>query len=267
MTPPTRFRLLRLSTPYMRGADVVRLQKHLKVKADGEYGPVTGSAVARWKRYAGYPAGEINQLIGTRGQRYMYGVDPLPKDYRERAIARRAAAQAQAKADIPGRALDVMLGWANHGYKEHPPESNVVPALVNLAVSLGVRDQPMMGTYWCEFAANLAALTVGGQAAREALVLRQWNGWYTIDAVRQAQGNKHHQRLVSLDAAPRGAKVYFNFGSRDFVQHVGRLVRVTARTVWTVDGNTSASGSQDNGGAVLVRERSRSTVRAVVVDA
>ena len=37
--------------------------------------------------------------------------------------------------------------------------------------------------------------------------------------------------------------------------HVGIVERVNANSIITIEGNTSASGSQDNGGAVLRKER------------
>src|SRR6187200_1933269 len=47
-------RTLTLTSPYMTGADIVKAQRALGVPDDGEYGPVTASAVSDWKRRSGY---------------------------------------------------------------------------------------------------------------------------------------------------------------------------------------------------------------------
>lgn len=43
-------RLLRLTSPWMRGADVEAVQEKLGVYVDGIFGPVTAAAVERWQR-------------------------------------------------------------------------------------------------------------------------------------------------------------------------------------------------------------------------
>jgi hypothetical protein len=260
------YRTLKLTSPHMRGEDVGRLQRKLGVKVDGDFGDDTGAAVARWKKYAGYPVDEIDMLIGARGQRLLYGEQKLPDDYRERAIARRAAAQA-AKAKRSHRELstDLLVAMARRGVGERPAGSNKVPELIGLANKNGVRDMPNMGAAWCEFAVNVTSLEYGGRYARFALVDRKTNGWYTVTAVGNAQ-RRVLCEIVPFHLAQYGDRVYFNFGGRDLVQHVGRFLRWEGSTVRSVDGNTSVNGSQDNGGEVQVRVRSRSTVRYIVRD-
>jgi hypothetical protein len=58
---------------------------------------------------------------------------------------------------------------------------------------------------------------------------------------------------------------YSDFGSSATCQHVGRLLERSATRVVSVDGNTSLT-SDDNGGAVMVRDRPASTVVAFVRD-
>lgn len=52
-----------------------------------------------------------------------------------------------------------------------------------------------------------------------------------------------------------GDIVFFDFDSTPDADHVGIIERVTDTALITIEGNTSASGSQDNGGAVLRKER------------
>lgn len=259
-------RAIHLASPYMRGADVAAVQRRTGVKVvDGIFGPVSASGVARWKHYAGYPANEINNGLGVRGQRILFQHDPLPPAYRARAVARRKAGAAQV--NVAERAVDIMAAWAKAGYKERPAGSNVVPELVALARNNGVTYMPGMGFPWCEWAANLAALLAGGKGAREGMVDRKWNVAYTVTAVVNAQAGRFHSRLVSPASAPKGAKVYFDWTPGGaIVEHVGRLLRIEGREVVTVEGNTSVNGSQDNGGAVLVRRRPLSQVKFAVVD-
>ncbi len=258
-------RAIFLTSPLMRGEDVKEVQRRTGAKPDGQYGAVSASAVARWKFYAGYPASEINNGIGIKGQRILFQLDPLPPAYRVRAVARRKAAAAQV--NVAARAVDIMAGWANAGYKERPAGSNVVPELVTLARKHGVTYSPGMGFPWCEWSANLAALIAGGKSARAGLVDRRWNAAYTVTAVVNAQAGRFDSRLVTPASAPKGAKVYFDFrAGGDIVEHVGRLLRHEGGQVVTVEGNTSVNGSQDNGGAVLIRRRPLSQVRFAVLD-
>lgn len=58
----------------------------------------------------------------------------------------------------------------------------------------------------------------------------------------------------------RGAFAFFDFPEGDPVDHVGCVESWTSTTITTIDGNTSVSGSQSNGGAVARRTRNRSLV-------
>jgi hypothetical protein len=87
-------RVLTLTSPRMRGPDVVAVQKALGVGADGIFGPKTAAAVLAWKRRAGYPDGEVNAGIGPRGQGYLLRTTPRPPDYLERASRRALHAHA-----------------------------------------------------------------------------------------------------------------------------------------------------------------------------
>lgn len=259
-------RVIHLSSPYMRGEDVKAVQRRTGAVADGEYGPVSGSAVARWKFYVGYPESEINNGIGIWGQKVLFQQEPIPAAYRARAKQR--IAEGKKLVDVAAKACDLMQAWAKAGYKESPANSNVVPALVALSRKNGVKLGPGMGFPWCEWSANLAALLVGGASAKAGLIDQKWNAAYTVAAVDAAREGKFNSRLVSVADAPKGAKVYFDFDGSggDPVTHVGRLIRHDGPYVVTVEGNTSVSGSQDNGGAVLVRRRPLSQVRFAVLD-
>ena len=83
-----RMRVLTLTNPRMRGPDVAKVQKALKIRVDGIFGPGTARAVFAWKRTVGYPEDEINAGLGERGQGYLLGTTPFPADYLIRAAMR-----------------------------------------------------------------------------------------------------------------------------------------------------------------------------------
>ena len=123
-----------------------------------------------------------------------------------------------------------------------------------------------MGYAWCQFAAYLAGLVAGGQTAKLGLVDRRFWPLFTPFTLAFGQRGEFGHTLVSAANARKGDMAMFNFGSRDVVQHVGRLIEPPGQTVVTVDGNTSTT-SEDNGGRVMIRERSASTVVGYVRDA
>ena len=168
----------------------------------------------------------------------------------------------------PADAASVMEDWVESGWRESPTGSNVVPSMVALAKTYNVRaDVAGMGYAWCQFAAYLSGLVVGGKTARAGLVESKFWPLYTPFTLGFGQRGEFGHIVVPKSQARRGDMAMFNFGSSEVVQHVGRLVKApTASTVTTVDGNTSVT-SQDNGGAMMIRERSASTVVAYVRDA
>jgi chitosanase len=59
-------RLLRLTTPYMRGEDVKTLQRALNIPVDGVYGPFTDEKLNAWKRTQNPPIDEMGAGTQTR---------------------------------------------------------------------------------------------------------------------------------------------------------------------------------------------------------
>ena len=158
------------------------------------------------------------------------------------------------------RAVARMEGWAKRGLRERPPGSDVVPELVALAGRLDVLDgYRRMGFPWCAFAAFLAALEAGGEAADLGLRQGAFNPLYVPTVLEEAQARRHGLELVPHAQAVRGDLVLFDWPGGDAADHVGRLRRPPADgVVATVDGNSS--------GCVALRERPVSTVRAFARD-
>lgn len=262
------YRQLRRTTPFMHGDDVRRVQHHLKLLEDGEFGPATASAVAAWKRRAGYPSSHINPLIGVTGQQYLFGLKPLPATFKVRAKARaRAAKKAAASRPMRVKAMDLMVEWANRGMKERPSGSNKVPELQALADVLGLSSfYKRMGWPWCAFAVMLAMLKHGSKTATYGLKQGKFNALYTPDILYHAGRNNYGMRIVGASQAQPGDLVMINFpGGDNRVDHVGMVTKAPSNGwVETVEGNTSSAGSQDNGGAVLCKNRPLSVVSAFI---
>lgn len=72
---------------------------------------------------------------------------------------------------------------------------------------------------------------------------------------------KERGQFLTSNPVP-GDLALFQFDNDSYYDHIGIVVSVDANTITTIDGNTSpgTSGSQDNGGGVYQRTRSRSVV-------
>jgi hypothetical protein len=154
---------------------------------------------------------------------------------------------------------EAAVSWARDrvGVSENPAGSNKGPRITQWEVDsgypwvAGARE----GVPWCQCFANAAAVEGGASQIRSGYTPDFLNGRF------RAQGYKP----ISLDDAEPGDFVYFKFPgvSGTICDHVGVLVSKTAATVTCVEGNTSLS-SQNNGGAVMLRTRSRSLVPGAV---
>jgi hypothetical protein len=243
----------------MAGPDIARAQRALGVPDDGEYGPVTASAVADWKRRSGYPDQLVTNVLNLDDQRCLLGKKKLPAAYAGRAEQRAAAGNGSS--DLPARAAALMESWADAGIKEQPAGSNKVPLLQRLAKDLGLADYyRQMGFPWCAFAVFLSALKEGGQTADQGLRTGAFNALYCPDILSQAEAGKSGMRVIPAAKAARGDIVLFDYhpdGPR--AEHVGRVTRgLQDGVVLTVEGNSSD--------AVARRERPLSQIRAFVRD-
>ena len=69
--------------------------------------------------------------------------------------------------------------------------------------------------------------------------------------------NKMKEFGCWVDGEPAlGDLVYMGWGAKNAIEHIGLVVGlIDKNTVLTIEGNTSGSGSQANGGMVMVKER------------
>lgn len=138
----------------------------------------------------------------------------------------------------------IELARADLGYTESPPNSNNT----KYGAAYGLQGQPwcvMAPWYWFREAGESTAFFGGGKTASCGKLLR----WY------REQG-----QTVPVSEVQPGDIVILNFhGTRD-TEHCGIVVDVkraitTVASVTTIEGNTSSSGSQDNGGMVCEKVR------------
>ena len=69
--------------------------------------------------------------------------------------------------------------------------------------------------------------------------------------------NKMKEFGCWVDGEPAlGDLVYMGWGAKNAIEHIGLVVGIIdKKTVLTIEGNTSGSGSQANGGMVMIKER------------
>lgn len=251
---------LKLTSPYMRGDNVITIQKRLNLRTDGVYGPITAGAVKAWKWRVGYHKKFVNQDFTASDMAYLTGKKP-------RTALMKVRSKRRAKDLLPSRkqehAYKIFKSWAN--LTEEPAGSNVVPRLSGIGRSAGVGWEAQMGYPWCAYSAMLAALQAGSETARMGLIENKFNALYVPEIESLARAGKYGMRLVGWGEAQPGDFVTFNWDG-GVPDHIGMLLSVGVSDAQTVEGNTSPgnTGSQSNGGGVFVRNRDKSVIQAII---
>jgi hypothetical protein len=76
------------------------------------------------------------------------------------------------------------------------------------------------------------------------------------DVVSTADGAAHFKAQRAFYDSPMvGDLVFFAWDNPNHIQHVGLVIRIATNQIITVEGNTSATGSQHNGGQVMLKSR------------
>ena len=133
------------------------------------------------------------------------------------------------------------------GDKEQPPDSNN---------TIYTRDYGAVGApwcviflWWCFRQAGLGACFYGGNKTASCGQLLSW---------AQKEG-----QIVPTTSACRGDVALLSFQGSSSPEHCGWVTDASNGTILTIEGNTSASGSQDNGGIVMRKTRKARNVVAV----
>ena len=256
----TTARVIRLTSPAMRGNDVKALQRALAGEnawnknfrpgaIDGIYGPGTAGAVSRAKHYMGYAMGQLSgDAVGPMVMRYLTGKTKLPKLLASRRTFRlRAAKEAASKTKMRDVALKHALDAV--GTKESPAGSNRVKYSVWYGL---IGPWCAMFTSWCYVAAGSSAMYRGRRYAY-------------VPYIKAATYDPKSGLTRTADPQP-GDLVLFDWGRDGIEDHIGLFIRWTNKAAGefeAVEGNTSY-GNDSNGGAVMRRKRNKSTVDAFV---
>jgi hypothetical protein len=155
------------------------------------------------------------------------------------------------------------LEWASNRVNkvvESPPGSNKGPGqdgITQWEIDSGYPwvKNAAVGVPWCQCFANAVAVHGGCKQITTGFTPDVMNGFGDY-------------RPIHVDDAQPGDFIYFKWPgvSHDPSDHVGVLVSKTSTTVTCIEGNTSAgaAGSQNNGGGVYKRTRSRTLVVGAV---
>jgi CHAP domain/Putative peptidoglycan binding domain len=241
---------LTITTPYMRGDDVRKIQTPLKIKGylqgdvDGVYGPDTARAVYRAKYWLGYPIGEVDQVAGDLFFAYITG----DKDPTKAMLARTKDRQlAAAGKPIRQKMIEEADNWI--GTKENPFGSNEC----KFSKWYGLTGP------WCAMFVTWCGITVGSKA-----FIRGMNYAYVPYIVSNARAGRN---WLAVTYEPKyGDLVTFDWDNDKLADHIGffdHWLYGAKMKFRTIEGNTSV-GNDSNGGEVMERERDKSDVLAFI---
>jgi peptidoglycan hydrolase-like protein with peptidoglycan-binding domain len=241
-------RTLKLTSPYLKGEDVRKLQAALKKKkyynstVDGQYGPLTAQGVHRAKYWLGYR--KPDQTCGALLPKYLAGHPTTPE------MKARAARRKKIAAQTPIRLKALKWLTARLGDKERPSGSNRVPWASQWYGIIGP---------WCAMAVTRAYVESGSRS-----FARSQRYAYVPYIVNDAH---HGRNNLAFTSSPQpGDLVCFDWEGNGVADHVGLFERWMGSdhsTFRSIEGNT-AVGNDSNGGEVMRRTRRRSQVQAFV---
>jgi hypothetical protein len=254
-----------LTSPLMKGEDVEEYQKALNkqfrrfnydrhILEDGQFGPGTLSAsrqIGLSMGVAGRNARKLRKGRVTRMTQSLVGG-------RKRTVAERLASvrrrrfRKKLRKRLEPRPGVLVLTWAKQqvGVRENPPNSNWGPKIGKWIEFTGYTSP----VYWCGCFACFAVVRIGGARIPNRIRLG-FDGYIKADAANRDNGLTQ----VGFSEARAGDIVVYTF------PHIGVVDHVVGDTISTVEGNTSSGpgGSQDNGGGVFQRTRSRGDVACI----
>jgi hypothetical protein len=228
-------RLLKVTTPYMSGPDVVACQKALhenkyedffRFKIDGQFGPVTANRCAAAKWHLGYPARGFEPVCGEQLMGYLLG-QPLPPDY----LARRKARASIVHKPHPKESLgEKALDWAltKVGQHENPLGSNN---------SFATEEWGHGAMPWCAVYVSLAYIHSSSPHFSKSAQKWQW-----VPGILQAARNRQDGlRCIPFAELKPGDLIVHGPGAYHITMH-DRIVDVGERIQWDVGGNEGNLG-------------------------
>lgn len=264
---PDIFQKLSLTSPTIKGDHVRDAQHALKDnkygsfnpgKVDGHYGDHTAAATRRAKYWLGMPKskwkGPDRFVYGHKLHAQLLGERKLGALQRRRRSSR---LRKQGRVSPGMRALEVARKQAALKVTEQPADSN----LTKYGKWYGANGVPWCAIFvsWCFDQAK-------------PFFLFKWVGFkysYCPYVVADARAGRNGLQVVSWSDVRAGDLALYDFpgespGTADHIGIVDKITNRTSGSFQAVEGNTSDGGSQDNGGAVLVKQRTTSLVQVFV---
>jgi hypothetical protein len=243
-------RILKLTSPYMRGDDVKKAQKNLSSvnawvgKIDGIFGPTTAAACKQAKWMLGYPEKQCTQTYGQALDDYLTGKKKPNALMRRRAEARRGSHKPMRE-----RALAESVKWI--GTKESPPNSNKV----KFSDWYGLRGP------WCAMFVTWCYT----QAGSKVFDPKKARWAYCPFMVNDARAQRNGLVVVPVDKVEPGDIAMFDWQGDGISDHVGIVETKPNKKgeFKCIEGNTSV-GNDSDGGAVMRRDRNRRQVQVFI---
>lgn len=232
-------RVLRLTSPNMKGQDVKAAQKaiktfcHYPVKIDGVYGERTASAVRDIKWSLGYRQKNINSVYDTKFQSFITGKQKPNLLMRQRAKAR--------KNNKGLRAIEV--GRQFIGVSEHPPGSNQVMFSRWYGI---IGPWCAMFVSYCFVQAKSSAFQKGSRYA------------YCPFVLADAKAHQNHLTTIPKNMVRAGDIVLYDWNDDGTADHIGIVTSTVSKSgdFTALEGNTSGNNPSDGG---MVSEGPRNT--------
>ena len=243
-------RILKLTSPYMRGEDVKKAQRALQKygawvgKIDGVFGPQTAAAAKQAKWMIGYHKRQCVQTYGQALHDYLTG-----KKKPSRLMRRRADARKVSHRPMRERALAESVKWI--GTKESPPNSNKVM----FSDWYGLRGP------WCAMFVTWCYT----QAGSKAFDPKKARWAYCPFMVNDARAQRNGIIVVPVDKVQPGDIAMFDWQGDGVSDHVGIVeTKPNSKGAFKcIEGNTSTSSDSD-GGAVMRRDRNKKQVQVFI---
>jgi hypothetical protein len=243
-------RILKLTSPYMRGNDVKRAQRNLSSvdawvgKIDGVYGPKTAAASKQAKWILGYPKSKCTQTYGQALDDYLTG-----KKKPNALMRRRARARLVSNQPMREKALAEGIKWL--GTKESPPNSNKVM----FSDWYGLRGP------WCAMFVTWCYTKAGSKVFDPKKA--RWA--YCPFMVNDARAQRNGLVVVPVDKVQVGDIAMFDWHGDGISDHVGIVeTRPNKKGDFDcIEGNTSR-GNDSDGGQVMRRQRNKRQVQVFI---
>lgn len=241
-------RTLTLTTPMMRGADVLRAQTILRSKGyfvgplDSIFGEITGRACSQAKFQLGYAEKNIKPSWDKDLEAFLTGARRKTP-----AMAVRASQRIKKKT-LGEQALAIAKQYV--GVKENPPGSN----RVMFSDWYGVIGP------WCAMFVSYCFVKAGSRSFSRG---HRWA--YCPFMLDDARHSRNGLTVVSSIDAKTGDIVLYSWNHNGVADHVGIVITPPRGGIsfMAIEGNT-AVGADSDGGEVMIRQRHTDDVIAFV---